>query len=197
MAWVVAFVTYAAIAVATLWLHMRCFVVVAVGFCEIKYRKLRVGKARYATMSAGSHLVLPLFQRRMKGRGGALGVVFPVTEDAAECVETGRVLKRTHGGSLNVMAEAEFEYYVEDVGEFMRSGFLPGLPPASLVRTAGEVMLEEAISKTRETRDGSIVDSLMGALDEACKQHNRDSELKMKALRVGRAWTLTELSHKS
>jgi hypothetical protein len=194
MVWVIAVATYSVIAAVTLWLHARCFINVAVGFCEIKFRKARLGKARYALLNAGSHFVLPLVQRRLLSRSGEPGVVFPVARDAGTRRSTGTVFGRTRGGRERLLTEAEFTYHVEDAGAFVHDEFHPAFLPDIVAYIRARVILEEAIAKVSESKESTLIPyAIVAAFDEVSSAQNKNSHLKVEMRRLNRVCVLTEL----
>ena len=66
----------------TLVLHAYCYFHVPVGWCEVKYRRLRFGRKKYGLLEAGTALCLPFIHKRMFGARGEVGLQFPVVEGA-------------------------------------------------------------------------------------------------------------------
>ena len=178
-------------AVVTLWLHARCYVTVAVGFCEVKYRRLRLGRARFAPLAAGAHLILPVVQRRLRGARGAPGVVFPVWRATRAYVETGVVTGVMTGG---FQADAEFSYFVTDAAAFVRDEFAPEKPPAVAARAVARVILRSAIDELVHDGDAECTAAnLNAALRDACTARNAGANLRVEVNRLIWLGVVTDL----
>lgn len=188
MAWLITVLTYGVIAVATLWVHVRYFFTVTKGFCEIKLRKMRIGKSRYAAVSAGTNFAIPFIQRRLPD------TVFPVALGPGGSVATGRVTGATRAGRTCLVAEVKFKYYVNDVSAFMRNEYYFQSTPIGLATDHGRDLVTAAISEIREECGERTPRVLARILDAACKTHNRNSEIHLQSPHVIRVWEMSEIS---
>ncbi len=194
MVWAMLAVIYSVIAAVSLWLHVRCIIHVAVGFCEVKYRRLFfLGISKYSLMTTGSHFIIPLIQKRIM-LDDAPSAVFPVDRNAGHAASTDIVFSRTSEGKENMLVQAEFTYYVEDVVTFVRDEFTPLTPPSLVAYTRAREILEKAVSMAHSTDgDDNIPRIIAAVLDKVCDEHNKDSALKVNIGNLQRCAVVKEI----
>ncbi len=176
MVWAGVLVTYLVIAVVTLWVHARCFIHVVAGFSEVKYRKLRFGRAKYGLMSPGSHFILPFIQKRIVF-DNVPASVFPVLSGAGRALSTDKVFATTSEGDMNILVQAEFSYYIEDPATFVREEFTPFMLPDLVAYERARAILEKAVSMVRPIESAKVPFIITSVLEKVCADQNKDSAL--------------------
>ena len=164
MAWFLGLLAYGSLVAASVLIHLLCIVTVPIGFCEVKYRALRLpwNRKKHGIMTHGINFVWPFIQWRYRATTNP-GSVFPTMKTAGPQCETGMVFVQSKTGEP-LLVEAVFTFFIDDVQAFVDNEFDPDLSPHDMARHRARERVVAVVERMRTHSEPEMVASIMRGL---------------------------------